>query len=104
FLDVAFQLGTLEVGGTRRALDVPAAQHLARVQLAHAQRCGIDALALYFHSSAPRRQTYRNATSSSTMNTIVSASAKLPKARSSIAIGYRKATSRSNRMNSMAIR
>jgi hypothetical protein len=38
------------------------------------------------------------------MNTTVSVIAKVPNARSSTAIGYRKMTSMSNRMNSIATR
>ena len=115
FFDVAFEVGALEVGGGVGALEVSTAQHLARVQPAHAQILGVpgtpggrrpaaDGLALHLHSSAPLRHTYTKATNSSRMNTIVSTSAKLPYARSSTAIGYRKITSMSNRMNSIAIR
>ena len=46
-----------------------------------------DRLTLHLHSSAPRRHTYTNATNSSSMKTTDSASAKLPYARSSTAIG-----------------
>ena len=44
-------------------------------------------LAAYLHSSAPLRHTYTKATNSSTTKTIVSIRAKVPNARSSIAIG-----------------
>ena len=62
-----------------------AAQHVARLELSDAEVR--QRLALYFHSSAPRRHTYTNAIISSTTNTIVSDSAKVPNARSCTAIG-----------------
>src|SRR6185312_11070074 len=110
--------GLVDGGGEDRLLDVAlqrlalqiAAQHVARLQLAGTEvqrRPGVgsaERLAFYFHSRAPRRQTYTNATISSTTKTTVSHSAKVPNARSWTAIGYRKMTSMSNRMNSIAIR
>src|SRR3954447_15575963 len=68
------------------ALDV-AAQHVARPQLAHPEVVRGLLPPHYLHSRAPLRQTYTRATSSSTMKTTVSTSAKVPNARSWIATG-----------------
>ena len=81
-LDVLLEVGALEV----------AAEHVARAQLAGAEVARGPprrelALADYLHSSAPRRQTYTKATNSSAMKTMVSTSAKVPKARSWTATG-----------------
>src|SRR3954469_7031043 len=93
-LDVGVELGSLEV----------ALQGVARAEAARAEigRVAGDRLADYLQLSAPRRHTYTKAMASSPMNTIVSVIAKVPNARSSTAIGYRKMTSMSNRMNSIA--
>src|SRR5947199_255318 len=91
--DVATEVLALEV----------AAEHVPRFELADAEIRG-DPLALHFHSSAPLRHTYTKAIISSTTNTIVSISANVPNARSWTAIGKRKMTSISNRMNSIATR
>ena len=57
-----------------------AAQHVARAQLARAEvaGCRVDLLALYLHSSAPRRHTNTNATASSATKTRISPSTKAP--------------------------
>src|SRR5204862_6167223 len=85
---------------SRGPLEGGAAQQLACGVLAHGERGRVklgrvagavrpwrQRLAAHLHSSAPLRHTYTKAISSRTMKTIVSASAKVPKARSSIAIG-----------------
>ena len=88
-MHVALELRALQVRGLVGALELAAAQQLLGVQLAARagawpvpdvanRRRRAQPLAFYFHSSAPRRHTYTKATNSSTMNTIVSASAKLP--------------------------
>src|SRR5262249_16877099 len=84
-----------------------ALEHLTRVELAGAEvalRAVAEQLTLHFHSSAPLRQTYTNATIRSAMNTIVSHSANVPKALSWIATGNRKMVSMSKRMKSIATR
>src|SRR6476620_9460414 len=76
-LDVLLELLALQL----------AAQHVARPHLADAEVVG-DLLAPdYLHSSAPLRQTYTRATSSSAMKTTVSISANDPNARNWIATG-----------------
>src|ERR1700759_4697524 len=106
-LDGGGEHAVLDVALQRLALQV-AAQHVAGLQLTRAEvrrrSHATEWFALYFHSKAPRRQTYTNATIRSTTNVTVSHSAKVPNARSWTAIGYRKMTSMSNRMNSIAIR
>ena len=62
-------------------------QHVPGLQLAHPEVIRRERLALYLHSSAPRRHTYTNAIISSTTNTIVSLIANVPNARSCTAIG-----------------
>src|SRR4051794_11421853 len=80
----------LDVLLERVALQVTA-QHVARPQLADAEvvgrRGGHRFAADYLHSSAPLRQTYTNATSSSAMKTTVSTIANVPKDRSCTATG-----------------
>src|SRR3954454_5692148 len=93
-LDVGVEVGALEV-----ALERVAGAHAAGPEVGGVAAGG---LADYLQFSAPRRHTYTNATTSSPMKTIVSVMAKVPNARSSTAIGYRKTTSMSNRMKSIA--
>ncbi len=86
-MHVPFELRALQVRGLVGALQGAAAQQLLGVQALHAQagacaagerrahRSGGAPFASHRHSSAPLRHTYTNATTSSTMNVTVSASA-----------------------------
>src|SRR5215210_692695 len=79
-------------------LEVPP-QQVAGAQLSRSQ-----ALPLYFQSRAPRRQTKTRATSNRKTNTRISTSTKtLFVACTRTPTGYRKTTSMSNRMKSIAI-
>src|SRR4051812_5387542 len=97
------QHALLDVGLEVVALEV-ALERVAGAQAPGAEVGGVAAggLSDYLQLSAPRRQTYTKAITSSTTKTIASVIAKVPNDRSSTAIGYRKMTSMSNRMNSIA--
>ena len=82
-------------------------QHAARGELPRPELALVAAselLADYFHSRAPLRQTYTNATNNRTMKTEISANANVPKVLSCIATGNRKIVSMSNKMNNIATR
>src|SRR2546423_6289853 len=97
----------LEVGLEVVGLEL-AAEHLPGPELPDPEVARIavtaDAVARHLHSSAPLLHTNAKATNRSTMKTIVSTSAKVPNALRPTATGYRKTTSISKRMNSIAIR